>query len=188
VGDDFRFSVKLPKAISHARASAYQDADVERFADEVAGLGEKLGAVLVQFPPSRAYRREDAETLFQALGLRLPCPLVCEPRHATWFAPSVERLLDDLQISRVGADPPPAPGADVPGGSPSIRYHRLHGSPLIYYSEYTPVALDSLHSTLDTEARAVTDIWCIFDNTAAGAATSNALELVARLCRRDWQR
>jgi uncharacterized protein YecE (DUF72 family) len=154
--------------------------DIERFADEIAGLGEKLGIVLVQFPPSRVFQRYEVETLFALLSSSLPCPLACEPRHASWFVPSVETLFADLHVARVVADPPPADGAEAPGGWPGLRYHRLHGVPRIYYSNYEPNYLESLRSRIGAEANDA-DVWCIFDNTASGAATANALELISLL-------
>lgn len=180
VGDDFLFSVKLPKTISHARRGEDAEADIERFANEIAGLGGKLGVVLVQFPPSRVFQRCEVETLFASLSSNLPCPLACEPRHASWFAPPAETLLADLHVARVAADPPPADGAEAPGGWPGLRYHRLHGAPRIYYSRYEPHAIDILRDNLEDGAHAA-DVWCIFDNTAMGAATGNALELITRL-------
>jgi uncharacterized protein YecE (DUF72 family) len=180
VGDDFRFSVKLPKTISHARAGEHAEADIERFADEIAGLGEKIGLVLVQFPPSRVFQQHKVETLFTSLSSNLWCPMACEPRHASWFESSAETLLADLHVARVAADPPPANGAEAPGGWPNLRYHRLHGAPRIYHSSYELQELDSLRSWMAVEATGA-DVWCIFDNTAVGAATANALELMARL-------
>ena len=179
VGDDFRFSVKLPKTISHARPGELAKTDIERFAGEVAGLGKTLGVVLVQFPPSRVFQRREVETLFASLSANLPCPLACEPRHASWFAPSVDALLADLHIARVAADPPLADGAEAPGGWPSLHYHRLHGAPRIYYSRYAPHAIDVLRANVEDEAHEA-EVWYIFDNTAVGAATANALELIAR--------
>ncbi|HEY0035747.1 MAG TPA: DUF72 domain-containing protein, partial [Longimicrobium sp.] len=61
---------------------------------------------------------------------------------------------------------------------PGLAYYRLHGSPRIYYSEYTPDYLDALARSI---AARDTPAWCIFDNTAAGAATANALGLLERL-------
>jgi uncharacterized protein YecE (DUF72 family) len=120
------------------------------------------------------------ETLFESLRSTLSCPLACEPRHSSWFDPSAEALLADLDVARVAADPPPANGAEAPGGWAGLRYYRLHGAPRIYYSNYEPQDLDSLRSRIDVEAQD-TDVWCIFDNTAVGAATANALELMGRL-------
>jgi uncharacterized protein YecE (DUF72 family) len=180
VGDDFRFSVKLPKTISHARPGEHAEADIERFVGEVTGLGEKLGVVLVQFPPSRVFRRCEVGTLFASLISNLSCPLACEPRHASWFAPPVETLLSNLHVSRVAADPPSVDGVEAPGGWPGLRYHRLHGAPRTYYSRYEPHAIDALRDNVEDEVREA-DVWCIFDNTAMGAATANALELIAQL-------
>src|SRR5438067_5165479 len=47
----FRFSVELPKAISHEARLRDADALLDRFAFEVNHLGAKLGCVLVQLPP-----------------------------------------------------------------------------------------------------------------------------------------
>src|SRR3954465_6896167 len=54
---DFRFSVKLPRTITHDAALAGCEALLNRFADEVSGLGDKLGALLVQLPPTSALER-----------------------------------------------------------------------------------------------------------------------------------
>ncbi len=62
-------------------------------------------------------------------------------------------------------------------------YYRLHGSPKIYYSAYEPEVLASVARDLVTRADRGAEVWCIFDNTALGAATDNALstrELVSR--------
>src|SRR5581483_5485928 len=48
---DFRFAVKLPKAMTHERNLKDCGALLDRFMAEVAGLGEKLGVLLVQLPP-----------------------------------------------------------------------------------------------------------------------------------------
>src|SRR5688572_21344785 len=48
----FRFSVKVPKAITHDQRLRDPDPILDRFADEIAGLGDKLGVALVQLPPS----------------------------------------------------------------------------------------------------------------------------------------
>jgi len=68
----------------------------------------------------------------------------------------------------------------VPGGWAGVRYIRLHGSPRMYYDAYAAPYLERLAQRLiDMSQRAA--VWCIFDNTAAGAATANALTLLERL-------
>jgi uncharacterized protein YecE (DUF72 family) len=50
----------------------------------------------------------------------------------------------------------------------------------MYSSDYSAAYLDMLAQALSTATQAV-PTWCIFDNTALGAATANALDLCARL-------
>ena len=174
----FRFSVKLPKAISHDASTRDQDALIARFAEEALGLGERLGVLLVQFPPKRLFDGEAADRLFAALAAAFPCPIACEPRHASWFTATADDLLVRRRIARVAADPAPSPGAGAPGGWTGLRYHRLHGSPVIYRSSYDEQALAQLHQTLAAELATGAETWCIFDNTASSAATGNAAALL----------
>src|SRR6202044_1303057 len=67
VGEGFRFAAKLPKAISHARHADGLAPGIARFAEEVTGLSEKLGIVLIQFPPSLSYDEARATLIFTAL-------------------------------------------------------------------------------------------------------------------------
>ena len=62
-----------------------------------------------------------------------------------------------------------------------LRYHRLHGSPRMYYSSYDDSYLAALAATMAAGAQAQAQVWCIFDNTASGAATGDALRLRALL-------
>ena len=104
---------------------------------------------------------------------------VCEPRHASWFTGAADRRLEAHGIGRVGADPVCANGADSPAGSLRAVYLRLHGSPVTYHSSYDSLFLDRIAGVIKRYTRV--PVWCIFDNTARGAATVNALDLLARL-------
>ncbi|MFC4453788.1 DUF72 domain-containing protein [Deinococcus sonorensis] len=175
VPDDFRFSVKLPKSITHvARLQGRPDL-LAAFLGEVSGLGAKLGCLLVQLPPSLAFDSDVARTFFQALQERTSAPVVCEPRHPTWFTPEAGELLAALGVGRVAADPAITTRAAVPGGTLEPVYYRWHGSPKIYSSSYGQEALQALARTLQEHAARRT--WVIFDNTASGAAVDNALAL-----------
>jgi uncharacterized protein YecE (DUF72 family) len=175
----FRFAVKIPRTITHDRELRATRPLFERFLEESAGLGRKRGPLLVQLPPSLAFDRRVAARFLDLLRSHFDGRVVCEPRHATWFAADAEALLVRYEIARVAADPPPTAGADSPGGWPGIIYYRLHGAPRKYWSRYQADALGGLADALRrVPSRA--DAWCIFDNTASGAALENAWEL-ARL-------
>ena len=170
----FRFAVKVPQSISHG--STFEAGDLDQFIDESAGLGDKLSIFLIQFPLSKAFDKKEAQGLFGAIRKRTSIALVCEPRHGSWFTPELETWFRRQRISRVAADPCRASKADQPGGRRDLRYFRLHGSPRIYYSPYDEHFLKRLAARLIEPMRG--DTWCIFDNTAAGAALQNALQLL----------
>jgi uncharacterized protein YecE (DUF72 family) len=175
VPDDFRFSLKIPKSITHERRLVDVDDLLARFLDESSALGLKRDLLLVQFPPSFGYQAAVARPFFERLRRGYPGGLVCEPRHATWFTETVDAMFVDLRIGRVAADPSAGGIAMVPGGSHEVRYWRLHGSPRTYYSSYDEDALRAIANRLSTSPRPA---WCIFDNTALGAATANALTVL----------
>jgi uncharacterized protein YecE (DUF72 family) len=128
---DFRFSVKLPRAVTHEQRLADCGALLDRFASEVTGLGDRLGVLLVQLPPRLAFEESVADRFFRELHERLNGPAACEPRHASWFRPEVSDWLAERRVARVAADPAPARGAGEPGGWHGLANYRWHGSPRI---------------------------------------------------------
>jgi uncharacterized protein YecE (DUF72 family) len=132
----FRFAVKFPKQVTHESRLGDSEGQIEQFAAEVTGLGDKLGVVLVQLPPSLEFQCSIADAFFQHLRRRLRCPVACEPRHASWFTVAAETLLTKRRIARVAADPSIVPLAALPGGHRECVYFRWHGSPRMYFSSY----------------------------------------------------
>lgn len=182
VPDDFRFSAKLPKTITHERRLSGCGELLARFAGEAGGLGGKLAVAVVQLPPSLAFDAAVAAAFFDEARRVLPAAIACEPRHPSWFSRDADACLTDLRVARIGADPPRAPGAQSPGGGPGLAYWRLHGSPAIYRSSYDPAFLEDMAQAIRLRLRTGVDVWCIFDNTTLSHAIPNALELT-ELCR-----
>lgn len=180
VPDRFRFAVKAPRTVTHAGRLRDLEA-LDRFLDEVAGLGDKLGALLVQLPPGLVFDAPSAQACFAHLRARFEGDVACEPRHASWFEATADALLAELRIGRVAADPPPVPAGARPGGWAGTIYYRLHGSPVRYASSYSERFLEALARTLARAARGRRPLWCIFDNTARGEAVPNALALLDAL-------
>lgn len=174
----FRFSAKLPKVITHERRLADCTQPLAQFFSECAGLGPRLGCVLVQLPPSLAFEPRLATGFFDSLAAHYAGPLALEPRHASWFEASVDTWLAARRIARVLADPVRHESGAGPGGWPGLVYLRLHGSPRTYYSSYGDDVLRPLATRLRQELDAGRDAWCIFDNTAGQAAAGDALRLL----------
>lgn len=175
---DFRFSVKVPKTVTHEARLEGSEALIAAFLAEAEHLGEKLAVLLVQLPPSLALDAATATSFFQMLRQRSPVPVTVEPRHATWFTGEADAVLLALGVSRVGADPARVPEAAQPLVVNGLAYWRLHGSPVIYRSSYADRTNSIAASMREVEAA---ERWCIFDNTASSAATADALALLEAL-------
>jgi uncharacterized protein YecE (DUF72 family) len=175
VPDRFRFAVKCPRSITHERRLTGAEEPLARFLGEVSARGGKLGPILIQLPPSLRFERDVATQFFALLRARHHGAIACEPRHASWFGAQAEECLLDHEVARVAADPAPVPEAAHPGGFAGLAYFRLHGSPVMYHSEYDAAHIARM-ATLLAESPAA-ERWCIFDNTASGAALGNALAL-----------
>jgi len=180
----FRFSVKIPRKISHDLRLSGARADVRQFCIEVAPLGEKLGCLLLQLPPSLALDMATARNFFSELRDSTSAQVVCEPRHASWLTKEGAGVMQEAGVSCVWADPAPVANVE-PAGISGLLYLRLHGSPRIYYSGYEEPFLDAMLERMIEAQRANTEVWCIFDNTAAGAAVPNALTLIDNLRKRS---
>lgn len=178
--EDFRFSAKVPKAITHEKRLIGAEELLDRFLEETSALGAKRGPLLVQLPPSGRFDAKVVGAFFAGFRRRFSGAIACEPRHETWFTPEAESLLIDHEVARVAADPAVVPEAAEPGGWRGLVYYRWHGSPRMYYSAYPAESLDDLARALAKPSRSA-EAWCIFDNTALGAATTDALAVMGRV-------
>jgi uncharacterized protein YecE (DUF72 family) len=177
---EFRFSVKAPRTITHEAKLNCSAGVLSAFLQQIKFLGDKLGPVLIQLPPSLEFDRARAGEFLTLLRQNYAGDVVWEPRHRSWFSNLVDDLLKEFHVARVAANPACDPAAGRPGGLTFLAYFRLHGSPRRYYSAYSDDFLDALFSQV-TNLAPRARVWCVFDNTASGAAIHNALALTAKL-------
>jgi uncharacterized protein YecE (DUF72 family) len=177
----FRFSVKIPRAITHDHRLANSAPLLEAFLSNVAPLRSRLGCLLVQLAPSLVFDARTTRAFLKTLRRRFDRGVALEPRHASWFENNADSLLKEFEVSRVAADPPRAESDGEPGGWHGLAYFRLHGSPRTYYSSYGHDSLRALGDRLRKLKRGRIPTWCIFDNTTLGAATSNALSIMEQV-------
>ena len=180
VPDGFRFSVKLPKLITHQQKLVDCSEHLDEFLSQANLLRDKLAVLLVQLPPKLAFDASVAADFFSSLAQRTGAQLACEPRNQSWFTTDAGVLFGQLRIARVAADPAICEAAAAPGGWTGLSYWRLHGSPVIYRSSYH----DRIAAYASKLRNAATgNSWCIFDNTASSAAAGDALELMEAIQR-----
>jgi uncharacterized protein YecE (DUF72 family) len=166
--DDFQFSVKAPRFITHIRRLKEVEAPLANFfAQGLLRLGDKLGPILWQFPPSFKYNSDLLESFFSLLprsneeaselGRKHDTRLngrtwlkvekqgkihhAIEIRNQSFVNESFIALLRRHNISLVKADTVEWPLLmDI---TSDIVYCRLHGSEQLYASGYTDTALDT---------------------------------------------
>lgn len=173
----FRFSVKVPRSITHDLRLRQAGPLLDAFLEQAGGLGDRLGCLLVQLPPSLAFEPRQAASFFAVLRRRWAGGVACEPRHASWFDGRADALWLRHQVARVAADPARVEAAQVAAGAGALRYWRWHGSPRIYYSAYDDDALQALAERVRGDTPAGIEPWVIFDNTAHGHAIPDAARL-----------
>lgn len=183
--DDFVFSLKAHRYVTHYKRLREVEDSVERLRDQSSSLGDKLACVLWQLP---ARMRADEPRLEEFLGvLRSSWPAVrhaFEPRHASWFTPGIARALSRGEVAVAQSDAPDFPLWDAV--TADFVYVRLHGHTRKYASSYNATSLRRWANDAKRWARSGRDVYVYFDNDAEGAAVKNALalaELVTSGCR-----
>jgi uncharacterized protein YecE (DUF72 family) len=96
---DFRFSVKVPRSVTHERGLRHCRDELQSFLLEVTGLGRKLRVLLVQTPGSLAFEAGVMGRFFAFMADTSPCRIVCEPRHASWFSSKAEETLSRMALT-----------------------------------------------------------------------------------------
>ncbi len=103
--DDFTFTCKMPRAITHERKLRDCGDLLAEFLHGIEPLGTKLEAVLLQFPAYYKWSRGEEAGLREFLGL-LPAPIrfAIEFREAGWHAPRIAHLLEEHRVAWVWND------------------------------------------------------------------------------------
>lgn len=111
--EDFCFSLKAPRRITHELRLQNANAEMLAFLESSAGLGNKFGAVLIQLPPS--FTAEDRPIMAQFLkDLPRAFRYAVEFRHSSWYVPATADLLREYQVSWTATDYEDLPIAVTP--------------------------------------------------------------------------
>jgi len=167
---DFKFSVKLNQRFTHKYDLNISSVDLLNNLEGISGLGDKWRVLLLQFPSSQKFYADRMEKFYKTIRSTFDGMVAMEARNLTWAEKESVQLMKEYDILKVIADPEKCPGQKVG----RERYYRLHGSPEIYRSAYSESVLENLYEEIKKNPN---EVWCIFDNTTFGYATTNALEL-----------
>jgi uncharacterized protein YecE (DUF72 family) len=102
VPDDFRFAVKASRYLSHIRRLEEPEGPVDYLMERASILGNRLGPILLQLPPSLEIDLDRLERTIHAFNGR--ARLAVEPRHKSWFTPQLCELLRQHGVALTLAD------------------------------------------------------------------------------------
>ena len=178
----FVFSVKASRYLTHVRRLRDPVQPVETLMQRVAGLGSRLGPILLQLPPTL---KADPAALDLALAaFKDRAKVAVEVRHASWFSEEVRTVLEAHQAALCLADGGPV---DVPHWRTTTwSYVRFHGGTGKPASCYTRSALDKWAQDLTASWKASEDVFCYFNNDLNGCALRDARWLAQACSRHGW--
>ncbi|WP_246635757.1 DUF72 domain-containing protein [Actinoplanes hulinensis] len=175
--DGFRVAVKMSRFLTHVKRLREPAEPVARFLDRASGLGDRLGPVLLQLPPTL---RADLGALDETLA-RFPgdVRVAVEPRHDSWFTPDCERLLRRRGAALCWADRRGRPVTPL-WRTADFGYLRLHEGAAKPWPRYGRAALRSWLDRCDGP-----EFFVFFNNDPGGAAVIDAGVMAAEAERRD---
>lgn len=173
--NDFSFSVKAPKAITHYRQFNNTEKFISDFYGTIReGLKEKLGCVLFQMPPRMVYKEERLHKIVASLDPSYKN--VLEFRHESWWNAEVYRQLSEYNITFCGMSHPDLPD-DLIMTTKTV-YYRMHGVPELYKSKYQKIELEKIADEIESNA-GIKEAFIYFNNDIDGSAITNAIEMEA---------
>ncbi len=171
--EDFRFTVKVPRLITHYKRFINVTKESADFYNAVAeGLSDKLGTILFQLHPGIIFSDENLERIIEAIDPGFSNTI--EFRHESWWNEKVFTTLKKNGISFCSISYPGLPGNVVKTND--TVYYRFHGVPQLYKSPYSDEQLQGIWSQINP-LKGVKDVYAYFNNDIDVAAVFNAKKL-----------
>ncbi|MFF4907057.1 DUF72 domain-containing protein [Streptomyces sp. NPDC001260] len=171
VPPDFVVAVKASRFLTHIKRLRDPEEPVERLMTHAAGLGDRLGPVLLQLPPTL---RADAGLLDACLGCFPPGTRVAvEPRHESWWTPEVRKVLQARGAALCWADVLSRPATPL-WRTADWGYVRFHQGRARAWPHYGRRALETWVDRVARTWPADDDVYAYFNNDPTGAAVQDA--------------
>jgi uncharacterized protein YecE (DUF72 family) len=169
----FCYAVKANRYLTQAKKLKDCEEPLERMMRAVEHLGDRLGPMLYQLPPSLRINLERLENFLRILPRDVTS--VFEFRNTDWYRPETYALLDRYGASLCIHDMPGAASERICVGS--IAYVRFHGGEGKYWGRYSDERLLSWTDWVVETAKSGQSVWCYFNNDIHGHAIDDARTL-----------
>jgi uncharacterized protein YecE (DUF72 family) len=172
VPPDFVAAVKASRYLTHLKRLKDPEEPVHRLMTHAAGLGGRLGPVLLQLPPTL---RADPGLLDACLacfpsGTRV----AVEPRHQSWWTPEVRKVLESRGAALCWADAYARPVTPL-WRTADWGYVRFHAGRALARPHYGRRSLETWVDRVATTWPDERDVYAYFNNDPAGAAVQDAV-------------
>jgi uncharacterized protein YecE (DUF72 family) len=181
VPDDFKFTFKLWKGITHNNEFNFEETAVRHFMKVIDSVEHKKGCLLIQLPPglSKDYFYQ-LEKLLICINNEVSSPwnVAVEFRNKSWYDESTYQLLNYYHAALVIQDIPKSSTASIDHESEFI-YIRFHGPKGNYRDSYSEEFLEEYASYILQWMDEGRVVYLYFNNTMGDAL--NNLETLNKL-------
>jgi uncharacterized protein YecE (DUF72 family) len=176
----FVIAVKASRYLTHIKRLREPDEPVARLLDRAAGLGPRLGPVLLQLPPTLRADADLLDTCLRAFPRRIR--VAVEPRHPSWWVDEIRDLLTERGAALCWADRRGRPVTPL-WRTADWGYLRLHEGTAQPRPRYGARALRSWAQRLADTWSDQGDVYAYFNNDPGGAAVVDAIHFAAAVRR-----
>jgi len=172
VPENFRFTFKLWKGITHNKSLDFNKEDVVTFFNSINSVNEKTGCVLIQFPPGlgKEYIKQFEDLLSRINEINPPgkWKLAIEFRNRSWYDEDVYDLLNLYKATVVIQDilRSATPAIDLES---KFLYLRFHGPTGNYRESYSEDFLREYSDLINEWMEDGKIIYVYFNNTMGDA-------------------
>jgi uncharacterized protein YecE (DUF72 family) len=169
--DGFVMAVKASRYLTHIRRLRDPAEPVRRMLDAFAGLGDRLGPVLIQLPPGM---KADPELLDGTLS-QFPADkrVAVEPRDASWWTDEIRAVLTDRGAALCWADRTGEPVTPL-WRTTDWGYLRFHEGTADPWPRYTDQSLRGWAERVASTWPKQASVYAYFNNDQNGAAVTDA--------------
>jgi uncharacterized protein YecE (DUF72 family) len=175
---DFVMAVKASRYLTHVRRLRDPAEPVGRLLDHAAGLGPKLGPVLLQLPPTLKADVDALAATLRQFGKRVR--VAVEFRHPSWFTDEVRDTLETNAAALCLADRGSKPIGPL-WRTAGWAYVRLHEGRADPHPCYGRSALSSWADRLAEQWAPNEDVYVFFNNDTLGCAVRDASVFATRV-------
>lgn len=172
VPDDFRFTLKLNRDVTHAKELKYDETLIEKFMEAAEGIGKKKGCLLIQFPGKITVEYfsqvEQILTQVKTFDPSEEWKIAVEFRHESWYIRESTELVDEFNAAMVLHDLPKG-NIETIADHAGFAFIRFHGPEQGYRGSYSENLLKKKAAFMLQQSQEGKDVYAYFNNTAGGA-------------------